>query len=107
MKSHSNKRRAIALVVCLVGLSAIFLIVGVDVKMNSEPEKVEELRVQFEDELMRVEGVVSISIGLCGDRPCLKVGTSEPIEDVRPRLPENLQKNEDVELEYIGDVEAQ
>lgn len=107
MTSHPITRRAIFLAVLMVGLSAVFLFVSLDNDMNSEPENIENLRAQYEDELMRVDGVVSISVGLCGDRPCLKVGTSEPVEDVRPRLPESLRQHDDVELEFIGEIKTQ
>lgn len=75
--------------------------------MESELQKIEALRSRYETELLQIEGVVAVSIGLCGDdRPCLKIGTARPVEQVRSRLPAGLSRD-DVVVEYIGDIHAQ
>ncbi len=51
--------------------------------------------------------MVSISIGL-GDngKPCLQIGISIPVDQIRPKLPAELFDVE-VKLHYIGKIEAQ
>ena len=74
-----------------------------------EPDllKVEKLRGLYESTILSVNGVSSVSIGLCANgKPCLQIGTSVPVEQVRSRLPVELFENE-IELHYIGVVEAQ
>lgn len=75
--------------------------------MEPELQRIEVVRAQHEGALLQIEGVVAVSIGLSADGcPCLKIGTSKSVEEVRAKLPEGLSEI-DVEVEYIGDVRAQ
>lgn len=78
-----------------------------DVAMEIDSSRIEELRVAHEAEIMMIPGVVSLATGLNDEGfPCLKIGTSVPIERVRPLLPHELQ-DVSVELEYVGEIRAQ
>ena len=74
--------------------------------MGSDMQKIENIRVQFEACIMGIEGVEGIGAGLCIGKPCLKIYTSVPTQQVRSKLPEELGKI-DVDLEYVGEIEAE
>ena len=75
--------------------------------MDEELQRIEKLRSEYESTILSVNGVESISIGLCANgKPCLQIGTSVPVDQVRPRLPAELFES-GVELHYIGRIEAQ
>lgn len=70
-------------------------------------ENIEKVRAQYESQLMAISGVVAVSVGLGEDgRPCLKIGTSVPAEEVRKQLPAGLAGTP-VEVEFIGNIRAQ
>lgn len=71
--------------------------------MESEFERVERLRAEYAPALLALEGVASVTVGVCaGGKPCLRIGTQVPVEEVRARLPEGLADAE-VELVYQGE----
>jgi hypothetical protein len=75
--------------------------------MDPDMQQIQQLRSRYEARLLAIDGVVSVSIGLGEDgRPRLKIGTSEAVDTVRPRLPADLPEA-DVDLEYIGEIRAQ
>ena len=74
--------------------------------METNTKEIENIRVQFEVSIMKIEGVVGVGTGLCNGKPCLKIYTSIPPEKVRSRLPGELSKIE-LDLEYVGSIEAQ
>lgn len=75
--------------------------------MEFEQESIANIRAKYEQVLMDINGVVLVSDGLSkSGRPCLKIGTSVPVEEIRSEIPEELFEIE-VELEYIGDIRAQ
>ena len=75
--------------------------------MDPDMQQIQKLRSRYQARLLAIDGVVSVSIGLGADgRPRLKIGTSQAVDTVRPRLPADLPEAE-VELEYMGDIRAQ
>ena len=73
---------------------------------ESDMQKVENIRVQFESRIMGIEGVVGVGTGLCNDKPCLKIYTSVPTQQVRSKLPEEIIEI-DVDFEYVGEIKAE
>jgi uncharacterized secreted protein with C-terminal beta-propeller domain len=72
--------------------------------MEIEQYTIENIRTQYESQIMAISGVVFIGVGLCNnDKPCLKIGTSVPTENVRSELPKGIFKV-DVELEFVGEI---
>ena len=72
-----------------------------------ETSAIEKMRVQYEADILVVDGVVSVAIGLNAEgKPCLQIGTSLPPEKVRPKLPAAIF-SVDVEVIYMGTLEAQ
>jgi len=68
---------------------------------------IEKIRVQHEADILAVDGVVSVAIGLNAEgKPCLQIGTSLPLEKVQPNLPAAIF-SVDVEIIYMGTLEAQ
>lgn len=75
--------------------------------MQSEMQKIESFRAKNDDTIMAIPGVVSVASGLDKDgRPCLKIGTSLPVDQVKPHLPGELSDIR-VEVEFIGDLQAE
>ena len=75
--------------------------------MNETTQSIDSLQIQYQDELMNIDGVVAVSIGLCVDGTrCLKIGTSRPVDTVRAALPASLTRP-DVEVEFIGEIRSQ
>jgi hypothetical protein len=70
--------------------------------MAPDSESIEQLRAEFAPRLMAIDGVESVTVGTCEDgSPCLVIGTSVPIDEVRDRLPEELAE-QPIALEYQG-----
>ncbi len=66
--------------------------------MDADIQKIEELRNKHESSILTIDGVESISVGLCTNgNPCLQIGTSIPVNQIRPKLPMELIEN-NVEL---------
>ena len=67
-------------------------------------QRIKNIRNMLESSIFTINGVESISIGLCDNgRPCLQISSSVPVEQVRPRLPAGLSQIQ-VELLYVGKV---
>lgn len=75
--------------------------------MNTDKQSIENIRAKHDSEIMSVEGVVSVGTGLGKDgQPCLVIGTSVPVEEVRARLPEEIFEV-CVEITHVGEIKAQ
>ena len=78
-----------------------------DVTMESDLKKIEDVRAVLDSKIMAIPGVVSVATGLGKDgSPCLKIGTSVPVEQVRDLLPHELS-GIPFEIENIGEIQAQ
>lgn len=75
--------------------------------MAENPATVEAIRMQYEAQIMAVEGVVAVSegIGKYG-APCLTIYTSAAPEDVRGKLPEAIFQV-CIEIDNVGEIKAQ
>jgi hypothetical protein len=100
-------------VVILASAVVVLLLIGFGIlskehdAMNENTQSIESLQIQYQDELMRIDGVVAVSIGLCADGTrCLKIGASRPVDEVRAALPALLERP-DVEVEHIGEIRSQ
>jgi hypothetical protein len=56
-------------------------------------------------EWMAIEGVVGTAIGLCDDKPCIKVFTSSDPAQLQTKIPSTVE-NHPVVVERIGEVRA-
>lgn len=75
--------------------------------MEMDVQKIENVRATYDSEIMNIDGVVSVSTSLNKDgKPCLKIGTSKPVEKIQPFLPAGIYKV-NVEIEYQGELKAQ
>jgi hypothetical protein len=75
--------------------------------MKDKEQAVAAVQAKHDTEIIAIEGVVSVGIGLTKDgEPCLKVGTSGSTEGIREKLPD-ATKDICVEIEKVGDIEAQ
>lgn len=75
--------------------------------MEPDLQKIEHLRNLHESTILSINGVESVSIGLCNnDKPCLQIGISIPVDQIQPKLPAELSDIK-VKLHYINKVEAQ
>lgn len=56
------------------------------------PERpIEDVFRDHSDQLMEIDGVVSVGIGLCDETPCIRVGVLELTDEVRGEVPEQLE----------------
>ena len=69
-------------------------------------QKIENIRIQFESRITGIEGVVGVGTGLCNGKPCVKIYTSVPTQQVRSKLPVEISEI-DVDLEYVGEIKAE
>lgn len=75
--------------------------------MNEAQQAVETMRGRFDQQIMATEGVVSVGTGLSEDgQPCLLIGTSRPVDEVKAGLPQEIF-DVCVEIKHVGDIEAQ
>lgn len=72
-----------------------------DQNMKSIDQVFQEQR----DRIMAFPGVVGTGIGLCGDRPCIKVYTSQPASALAGKLPGFLDGYV-IEIEMTGPIRA-
>ena len=75
--------------------------------MKDKEQAVAAVQAKHDTEIIAIEGVVSVGIGLTKDgEPCLKIGTSGSTEGIREKLPD-AARDICVEIEKVGDIEAQ
>lgn len=75
--------------------------------LKEEIQKIEQMRAKFDDMIMAIDGVESVSIGLNEQgKVCLMLGTSVPVEQVQAKLPKEILEMP-VEISYIGKISAQ
>ena len=75
--------------------------------MIDKEQAVAAVQAKHDTEIIAIEGVVSVGIGLSKTgEPCLKIGTSGSTEGIREKLPD-AAKDICVEIEQVGNIEAQ
>lgn len=75
--------------------------------MELDLQKIENLRNLHESTILSINGVESVSIGLCDNgKPCLQIGISVSVDQIQTKLPADLSDIK-VKLHYIDKVEAQ
>ena len=67
---------------------------------------IEAVQESHTDSLMRVPGVVGTAIGLCDDKPCIKVLVVRATPELREAIPDSLEGYR-VILDETGTVRAQ
>ncbi len=98
---------ALVVLLCLSGLISYTNSVDENKMVEMKQPTIENIRARYEARIMAIPGVVFVGNGISKNgSPCLKIGTSVPVEKIRSQLPEELSKIE-VELEYIGEIRAQ
>ncbi|HKI56113.1 MAG TPA: hypothetical protein VKB31_03085 [Trueperaceae bacterium] len=69
-------------------------------------EHIEALRARYEEELMAIEGVVGVGTTIDEEgAPWLRILTSQPVDAVRERLPDEVREH--AVVVYVGEIEAQ
>jgi len=69
-------------------------------------EHIEALRARYEEELMAIEGVVGVGTAIDEEgAPWLRILTSQPVDAVRKRLPDEVREH--AVVVYVGEIEAQ
>lgn len=67
---------------------------------------IEAVQESHTDSLMRIPGVVGTAIGLCDDKPCIKVLVAHASPELRKAIPDSLEGYR-VILDETGTVRAQ
>ncbi|TKJ36255.1 MAG: hypothetical protein CEE38_12635 [Planctomycetes bacterium B3_Pla] len=61
-------------------------------KGGSVPERtIEQVQEDHTDEWMAIPGVEGTGIGLCDDKPCIKIFSSIKPEQLRAKIPSNVE----------------
>lgn len=55
------------------------------------PKKIEQVLKEHTDELMSIPGVVGTAIGLCDERPCIKVYVVKKTPEIDQKIPDSLE----------------
>lgn len=73
--------------------------------MTIKSHSIDSIQARYQSQIIAIEGVISVSKGLYRNtNTCLKIGTSLPIEQIYPALPEGIFSTEiEVVLEFIDD----
>jgi hypothetical protein len=72
--------------------------------MNSpQGNTIEEVLQRHTDSLMRIPGVVATALGICDDRPCIKVYVGELTPALKAAVPDSLE-DYPVSLEPAGEI---
>ena len=68
-------------------------------------KNIEQVLGEQRDRIMAVPGVVGTGIGLCGDRPCIKVYASESAPTLAEKLPDSIDGYA-INIEMTGPIRA-
>ncbi len=69
-----------------------------------EQQLIEDVRDRYEARILAINGVVFVSNGMSDNgKPCLTIGISVPVEDVRLSMPNELFIVE-VKFDYVGEI---
>jgi hypothetical protein len=68
-------------------------------------KNIEQVLHEQRDRIMAVPGVIGTGIGLCGDRPCIKVYSSESASTLAKKLPYHLDGYA-IDIEMTGPIRA-
>jgi hypothetical protein len=66
---------------------------------------IEQVLREQRERIMAVPGVVGTGIGLCGDRPCIKVYANEPASTLAAKLPGSVDGYA-IDIEVTGPIRA-
>ena len=73
---------------------------------TSMTRSIQAVQASHTDSLMRIPGVVGTAIGLCDDKPCIKVLVVRATPELRKAIPDSLEGYR-VILDETGTVRAQ
>lgn len=72
---------------------------------SSRQKNIEEVLAKHTDHLMAIPGVVGTALGMCHDRPCIKVFVAERTPALESAVPTTLE-GYPVSLEQVGEIHA-
>lgn len=72
---------------------------------SSQGKTIEEVLQRHSDRLMRIPGVAATALGICDDRPCIKVYVVEMTPTLKAAVPDSLE-GYPVSLEPAGEIRA-
>jgi hypothetical protein len=75
------------------------------VMASSKEKTIEEVLRSHTDRLLDIPGVVAVALGVCKDRPCIKVYVLEKTPVLEALIPESLE-GYPVGLEQAGEIRA-
>jgi hypothetical protein len=73
------------------------------VMASSQGKTIEEVLGAHTDRLLAIPGVVAVALGVCRDRPCIKVYVLEKTAVLKAVIPESLE-GYPVGLEQAGEI---
>ncbi|MBU7585890.1 MAG: hypothetical protein KAF91_23940 [Nostoc sp. TH1S01] len=67
---------------------------------------IEQVKEQYESDLLRIDGVVGVGISECEDKPCIKVYLDNESPNLKKQIPKQLDGFK-VDTQVTGTIEAQ
>ncbi|MBD2255249.1 hypothetical protein H6G14_28955 [Nostoc parmelioides FACHB-3921] len=66
----------------------------------------EQVKEQYESDLLRINGVVGVGISECEDKPCIKVYLNNESPNLKRQIPKQLDGFK-VDTQVTGTIQAQ
>jgi hypothetical protein len=67
---------------------------------------IEQVKEQYESDLLRIDGVVGVGISECEDKPCIKVYLENESANLKKQIPKELDGFK-VDMQVTGAIQAQ
>lgn len=67
---------------------------------------IEQVKEQYESDLLRIDGVVGVGISECEDKPCIKVYLDNESPNLKKQIPKQLDGFK-VDTQVTGAIQAQ
>ncbi|HEY9801496.1 MAG TPA: hypothetical protein V6D25_14155 [Leptolyngbyaceae cyanobacterium] len=67
---------------------------------------IEQVKEQYESDLLRIDGVVGVGISECEDKPCIKVYLENESPSLKNQIPKQLDGFK-VDTQVTGSIQAQ
>ncbi|WP_199326327.1 hypothetical protein [Nostoc parmelioides] len=67
---------------------------------------IEQVKEQYESDLLRINGVVGVGISECEDKPCIKVYLNNESPNLKRQIPKQLDGFK-VDTQVTGTIQAQ
>ncbi|MEH2309075.1 hypothetical protein [Nostoc sp.] len=106
----------VILVFIIIALASLLFLPLFTVNQDKQPlllstslsirQTIEQVKEQYESDLLRINGVVGVGISECEDKPCIKVYLENESLNVQKQIPKQLNGFK-VDTQVMGSIQAQ